>query len=160
MAKPGVERTVQQSLLDRLIDLDPTSSTERPMSWARSVAALKESVRLDVEWLLNTRRIAEPAPDRLEELQNSVYHYGLPDITSLSADAPETRSLLARMIESTVDAFEPRLADVKVTVEDTGEGAKRELHFTIEGLLRMEPSPEQIMFDTVLETTTCKFEVK
>jgi len=130
------------------------------MSWARSVSEFKESVRRDVEWLLNTRRIAEPAPDQLEELQDSLYHYGLRDITSLSADAPETRTKLCRRIENTVVAFEPRLADVKVTVEDTGEGAKRELHFSIEGLLRMEPNPEQVVFDTVLETTRCRFEVK
>jgi type VI secretion system protein ImpF len=160
MAKREVERTVQQSLLDRLIDHDPTSSTERPRTWAQSVSEFKQAVRRDVEWLLNTRRIADPAPEGFGEVQHSLYHYGLPDITSLSADSPETRQHLTRRIEEAVSEHEPRLESVRVGVVDTGEGAKRQLHFTIEGLLKMEPNPEQVVFDTMLEVTSGKFEIK
>ncbi len=160
MAKREVERTVQQSLLNRLIDRDPTGSTESPMTWAQSVAELKNSVRRDVEWLLNTRRISEPAPKELPEVQKSLYHYGLPDISSISADSPEARMHLTRRIEDAIVLFEPRLADVHVTVVDAGEGGDRQLHFVIEGLLRMEPHPEQIAFDTVLEMLSGEFQVK
>ncbi len=160
MAKKEVERTVQQSLLDRLIDRDPTGGTEPPMTWAQSVAELKNSVRRDVEWLLNTRRIAEPAPKELPEVQKSLYHYGLPDISSISADSPEARMHLTRRIEEASVLFEPRLADVHVTVVDTAEEGERQIHFVIEGLLRMEPHPEQIAFDTVLEMLSGEFQVK
>ena len=160
MARSEVERTAQQSLLDRLIDRDPMNSTEPRMTYAQSVSEFKQAVRRDVEWLLNTRRIPDPAPDSLGELQDSLYDYGLPDITSLSADSPEVRTQLARRIEDAVVLFEPRLADVKITVTDTGEGGTRQLRFVIEGMLRMEPNPEQVAFDTILDTTSCKFEVK
>ena len=86
MKSPGVERSVQQSLLDRLVDHDPRSSSEAPLTWAESVRQLKASLRHDLEWLLNTRRIPSPAPESLEELQRSLYHFGFPDITSLSRD--------------------------------------------------------------------------
>ena len=160
MAKREVERTVQQPLLDRLTDRDPMSATEARMTHAQSVSEFKQSVRRDVEWLLNTRRTPEPAPDSLGELQDSLYDYGLPDITSLSADSPEVRMQLARRIEKAITLFEPRLADVKISVTDTGEGGSRQLRFLIEGMLRMEPNPEQVAFDTILDTTNCNFEVK
>ncbi len=136
------------------------STTESRMTLAQSVSEFKQSVRRDVEWLLNTRRIPEPAPDSMVELKSSLYDYGLPDITSLSADSPEVRTQLVRRIEEAITLFEPRLADVKITVTDTGEGGTRQLRFLIEGMLRMEPNPEQVAFDTILDTTKCNFEVK
>jgi type VI secretion system protein ImpF len=160
MAKQAIERTAQQSLIDRLIDRDPMSSSEPRMTYAQSVSEFKEAVRRDVEWLLNTRRTPEPAPESMTELQRSLHDYGLPDITSLSADSPEVRMQLARRIEEAITLFEPRLAGVKITVTDTGEGGTRQLRFLIEGMLRMEPNPEQVAYDTVLDTTKCNFEVK
>ena len=35
--------------------------------------------------------------------------------------------------------------------------AKGRMKFVVEGLLRMEPNPERVMFDTVLETGSGKF---
>lgn len=152
MAKGDIERIVELSVFDRLIDDDPQSSHEAPMSRAESIERLKESVRRDIEWLLNTRRTPDTAPDALEELQRSLYHYGLPDTTSMSRDSVETRSRLARLVEQAITLFEPRLAGVRVTLaggEKTSIGAVR---FVIEGMLRMDPSPERVSFDTLLST--------
>src|SRR5207302_1846366 len=60
MAQLEVERTVQWSVLDRLIDTDPHSPAEPSFTWAQSVRELKRALRRDLEWLLNTRRIVEP----------------------------------------------------------------------------------------------------
>jgi len=49
---------------------------------------------------------------------------------------------------------------VRVTVAAVGEIARREVRFVVEALLRMEPSPEQVVFDTVLEISSSTFEVK
>ncbi len=160
MAPQGVERTVQRSVLDRLIDTDPDMNTEQPMTWAQSVRELKRAVRRDLEWLLNTRKIVEPAPEGFSELQRSLYHYGLPDITSLAAESVTARDWLRRKVEETITLFEPRLAGVRVTVATVDDEGRRELRFVIDGLLRMEPSPEQVVFDTVLEITSATFEVR
>jgi type VI secretion system protein ImpF len=161
MARTELERTVQQSLLDRLVDLDPKDGAEAPMTLAQSVRAFKASVRRDLEWLLNTRRTPEPVPDELDEVASSVYTYGLPDISSMSRDAIESRTKLLRHVERTIAQFEPRLARVRVSlVEEEAENARRELRFIIEAILRMDPNPEQVMFDTVLEITSGEYQVK
>jgi type VI secretion system protein ImpF len=160
MARREVEPAVQQSLLDRLIDRDPQSGGDPATSWAQSLKELKDSVRRDLEWLLNTRRIVAPAPEAFVELRDSVYHYGLPDISSLSAEAPDTRQRLMRQVEETIGRFEPRLSNVRVTPVKPEEGEARQVHFLVEALLEMEPSPEQVVFDTVLEMASCKFEVR
>jgi type VI secretion system protein ImpF len=152
MAKGEIERTVELSVFDRLLDDDPGTTAERAMTRAESIERLKESVRRDLEWLLNTRRIAETAPPSLEALQTSLYHYGLPDTSSMSRDSPEVRNRLARMVEQAITAHEPRLDGVRVTLaggEKTAIGAVR---FVVEALLRMDPSPERVSFDTVLAT--------
>ena len=160
MAPQEIERTVQRSVLDRLIDTDPDSSSEPPMTWAQSVRELKRALRRDLEWLLNTRRIVELAPEGFTELQRSLYHYGLPDITSLAAESVAARDWLRRQVEETITLFEPRLSGVHVTVAESDVAGRRELRFVIDGLLRMEPSPEQVVFDTVLEVTSATFEVR
>lgn len=160
MTPQEVERTVQWSVLDRLIDMDPDMSSEPPMTWAQSVRELKRAVRRDLEWLLNTRRIVELAPEGFPEVQRSLYHYGLPDITSLAAESVTARDWLRWKVEEAITLFEPRLASVGVTIATVEEEGRRELRFVIDGLLRMEPSPEQVVFDTVLEITSATFEVR
>ena len=160
MPPPEGDRTVQWSVLDRLIDTDPDATSEAPLTWAQSVRELKRGVRRDLEWLLNTRRIVEPAPETLPELRRSLYQFGLPDFTSASAESTDSRNWLRRQVEETISLFEPRLANVKVTVVAGEEAGRREVRFVVEALLKMEPSPEQVVFDTVLEVASATFEVK
>lgn len=150
------EPTLRLTVLDRLIADAPAGSRG---TWVGSVAELKRAVLRDIEWLLNTRRIATPAGDQHPEVQRSVYHFGLPDITSLSSDSHIARRRLRRNIEESIQLFEPRLSGVRVsTVEDDEEDVRR-IRFRIDGLLRMDPNPERVMFDTVLETASGEFVV-
>ena len=160
MARPEGARTVLWSVLDRLIDTDPGTSSEAPLTWGQSVQELKRGVRRDLESLLNARRIVTLAPEDYAELGHSLYHYGLPDITSLSAASVAARDWLRRQVEETIMLFEPRLANVRVTVSTVGDPGRREVRFVVEALLRMDPSPEQVVFDTVLEVSSATFEVK
>jgi len=162
MARGESETTVTLSILDRLIDREPREESEVPLTRAQSVRQLKASLRRDLEWLLNTRRIAEEAPESLEQLNRSLYNFGLPDFSAMSFANPRDRNRLLRSLESTIRLFEPRLDAVRVVpVEVTGEGqSKRMLRFQIEGLLKMDPAPEQVSFDTVLQLTSGEYEVK
>ena len=99
-------------------------------------------------------------PESYEELEKSLYGYGLPDVTNLSANSSRDRNRLLRMLESTIASFEPRLSGVKVTVVDAGSNSGRQLRFQIEGLLLMDPAPELISFDTVLQLSSGEYQVK
>ena len=153
MAKAEPERVVQQSVLDRLVDHDPSNRHESAVSRADSVQALKDSVRRDLEALLNTRRTAEVAPEGFVELAASAYHFGLPDISSMRRDAPETQERLTRLVEEAIALFEPRLTAVRVVAAPDERTPFGELRFVIEGTLQLDPVPERVTFDTVLEST-------
>ena len=121
---------------------------------------LKASLRHDLEWLLNTRRIPLELPESFVEVPESLFYYGFPDITSMSRDSRDSRIRLLRQVEETIATFEPRLANVKVSLGEADDNGRRELRFLIEGLLRMEPNPEQVVFDTVLEISSGEYHVK
>lgn len=159
--RADVERPVQRSLLDRLTDEEPYVAAERLPTREASVAALKVAVRRDLEWLLNTRRDLLTLPAELGEARRSMLRYGLPDLSSLPREGGDTGVRLARVVEEALALFEPRLAQVRVTAAvDPGVAWRAELRFTIEGLLRLDPAPERVVFDTVLEVARGEYQVR
>ena len=143
-----IERPVRPSVLDRLIDDDPKSNVEPPLTRSQSVRQFKTALRRDLEWLLNARRVITPVPEECEELARSVFTFGLPDITSMSKDSRESFERLARLIQSAIDVFEPRLGDVTVALREGDSKLLRDVHFVIDGILKLDPMPERVMFDT------------
>ncbi len=155
------EQSVSQSVLERLIDRDPKSQTpEMPLTRAQSARLLKASVRRDLEWLLNTRRTPEPAGKEYEDVEQSLYNYGLPDISSLNWQSSRDRQRLCRMLEDALKTFEPRLLHAKVVPLEALSGSQHVVRFQIEGMLDMDPAPEHISFDTVLRLTSGEYQVK
>ncbi len=119
MAKADPDVAVTPTLLDRLIDLEPKVAADPPASRSQSVRQLKASLRRDLEWLLNTRRIPDEAPETYRELHRSLYNFGLPDVTSMSLNSPRDRQRLLRLVEQTIAIFEPRLTAVRVRAVDS-----------------------------------------
>lgn len=151
MARGQGDVTVTLSVLDRLIDREPKNQVEAPLSRAQSVRILRNAVRRDLEWLLNSRSVAFGPDEALREVNRSLYVYGLPDYSAYAAASAADQAKLLREILGTIKLFEPRLADVRmVPVEMPGNGLK-EFKVRIEALLRMDPSPEPVSFDTVIE---------
>ena len=154
------ERSAQLSVLDRLIDADPKRTTEAPPTAAQSLKGLKAGLRRDIEWLLNTRQTPQEPPPDSAELQRSLHVYGLPDICSMSLHSNRDYRRLVRAMETALSTFEPRLRGIRVTLAPAADPTARVLRFQIEGMLRVEPVPEHVTFDTVLELTSGEYEVK
>jgi type VI secretion system protein ImpF len=154
------EQTVTQSVLERLIDRDPAVRSEPPPTRAQSVRLVKASLRRDLEWLLNTRRTPEAVGSEYRELEQSLFNFGLPDMTSLNWESGRDRARLARHLEQTLAIFEPRLRRLKVVPLEAAAGTQHVLRFQIEGLLDMDPSPELISFDTTLQLSSGQYDVK
>ncbi len=159
MSRKDYETLVTPSVLDRLIDYEPKMSQEAPKSQTTSLAELKQSVRRDLEWLLNTRNYPGELDERLEEAPKSVINFGLPDFTGVSAKNHNEIRRLNKAIETAIKNFEPRFLDLKVTLEPVSF-TDRTLRFRIEAFLNTEPNPEPITFDTILEVGSGDFAVK
>ena len=52
------------------------------------------------------------------------------------------------LIQSAIDVFEPRLTGVTVDLREGDSKVLRDVHFVIDGILRLDPMPERVMFDT------------
>lgn len=152
---------VTLSVLDRLADDDPRSpSAEAPLTRSESVRMLRNGVRRDLEWLLNTCRTPEEAGSSLPETESSVYNFGLPDFSSYAIASPKDQVRLVKVLQSAVKIFEPRLANVRIIPVEISPKGLRTMRIRIEGLLMMDPAPEHISFDTTLQLTTGDFSIK
>ncbi len=153
------EIRITPSLLDRLTDYEPKVSTEAPKSRSTSLGELKQSVKRDLEWLLNARSYPVEVDVDLEEVPKSVVAYGLPDFTGISARNHNDLKKITDQLETAISNFEPRLIDLNVTLEPVSS-TDRELRFRVEAFLNVEPTPEPVVFDTVLELGTGDFALK
>jgi type VI secretion system protein ImpF len=146
----AVERQIRitPSVFDRLIDLDPRTSTEPPKSRSATLEDLRISVRRDLEWLLSTRQ-ALYETDGLDEAPRSVAFYGVPDFTALGAMNPEEFGIFSENLRKAIEFFEPRLLDVEITFEPVST-TDRQIRFRIDARLDIDPAPEPISFDSVI----------
>lgn len=142
-------------LLDRLIDSEPTSNagTAERLSYADSIEALRVSVSKDLEDLLNTRRRWRSWDPAYAELDRSLAAYGLQDFATGALSDPRRREELRRVIEICILRFEPRITHLHVKLLESQDrsGAVR---LRIEALLKSDPAPEPIAFDTFVELDT------
>lgn len=158
MARTDNETRITPSILDRLLDFAPDISREPPASRAKSLRDLKQSVRRDLEWLFNTRNHSDEINEQLEEVSKSLAVYGLADFTGTGVKSPGEQKKLVQSLESAIKIFEPRLMDLRVSLEPIDD-IKRILHFRIEARLKVDPVPEPVTFDTVLQMGSGNFEV-
>jgi type VI secretion system protein ImpF len=161
----GIEaQRAQLPLLDRLIDDAPDVQLDAPLSPAEAVAMLRRGVRRDIEALLNARRRWRSWPQGYSELAQSPVGYGISDFAAGAFNDPAERDRLRVQIEQTIRRFEPRLAQVRVVLIDADNADNSTLESTlrlrIEALLRVEPAPEPIVFDTLVDPATAEVQVR
>lgn len=160
MARTELERTVQQSILDRLTDLQPKQLADPAWSRDESERAYRIAVQRDVEWLLNTRRTIVRIGPEHAEVRASVHEFGITDTTGVPVGTAEGRNRLVEEIRDAISRFEPRLMNVRVSMGEASQVKSPQVRFTIQATLRMDPSPEQVVFDTVLEIASGTYAVE
>ena len=160
MARIRPEQPLTPSLLDRLMDRDPEVQRETPKTRGQLLRDLKDSVRRDLENLLNTRARPLVVPAGLKELKQSLVNHGMPDFSWMPIGSAREREALARTLQGVIRQHEPRFKRVEVRLLENAEPLDRTLRFRIEALLHAEPAPEPVVFDSLLKPTTGDFEVK
>ena len=124
------------------------------------MSQLKMDVGRDLENLLNTRRRCVACPAEFQDVNKSLGVYGIPDFTGLNMSVPAERERARLEIERVVRRFEPRLKQVVVTLPENVDRSDRLLRLRITAVLRTEPVPERVVFDSELEPSTAAVEVK
>jgi type VI secretion system protein ImpF len=160
MAKIPKKQPLVPSVLDRLLQSDETGRRTRQKGRGQLLRELKESVRRDLEDLLNTRWRCVSWPPNLDELEVSLFNYGLPDFTGANLGSAEHQEEFRLIIKKVVERFEPRLRRVQVHLVKNPDPLDRTLRFRIDALLYAEPSPEPVVFDSSIEPLSASFEVK
>ena len=153
MAKIKAEVLVTQSLLDRLCDVEDWPTTRQ-----NSMRMYRESIKRDVEYLLNSRRPPIAGLQRYPNAAISVMNFGLPDMNSYGGSGQDQNALLIAIMQ-TLRNFEPRIQNLRVFLART-ETLTRSLRFHIEGRIQFDTMIEDIQFDTVLELTRGEYQVK
>lgn len=160
MATIKSDQPLVPSVLDRLIDDDPGMGVEAPKSRSQVLAELRQSVRRDLENLLNTRWCYGAWPPELSELDRSLVSYGTPDTSATDLGSSPGRAAFLREVRRIIRTFEPRLTSVSIKQLENIDFADRTLRFRIDGMLHAYPAPEPVVFDSALEPATGEFEVR
>ncbi len=115
---------------------------------------LRDSVRRDLENMLNTRfRMVEPSKE-YPELKKSLLNYGLPDLATINIFDKIRRQEFIDHLETLLTEFEPRFKSVKISFMENKNTADKTLRFKIDAVLYADPSPEVVVFDSTLEPVT------
>ena len=94
MAELTQKERLQPSLLDRLTDDSPNERHESRDKHVISPARLRECVRRDLTWLLNTTNLAALEDlDEHPQVARSVLNYGMPDLAGHIASSVDVRAL-------------------------------------------------------------------
>jgi type VI secretion system protein ImpF len=159
MARIPEDQQLVPSVLDRLLDDEPENSRETAKSRHQVLRELKQSVSRDLENLLNSRWRCTHWPPDLEELDESLVNYGIPDFSGVNFGSAESREQLRAIVENAIRKYEPRFKRVTVTLLGNADSTDRRLRLRIDALLYAEPAPEPVVFDSQLEPASGSFAV-
>lgn len=154
MARVDKKKKLRPSILDRLFDDQPDNQNEMDLGQHQKLKQLRRSVRRDLENLMNARfRVMEPN-EEYTQLDDSLLNYGLPDLATVNITDLEKRKEFTKRMEKILKGFEPRFKNVSVSYLDNKDNLDRTLRFRIDATLYADPSPEIVVFDSVLEPVT------
>lgn len=139
------------SILDRLLDEAPHIQVEADKNRNQQMRDLRNSVKRDLQNLLNTRYRMLAPPEEFKQLELSLLNYGLPDLATINIADVEKKKSFTRLLEKILRNYEPRFKTVKVTHQDSKDNTDRTLKFRIDATLYADPAPEIVVFDSVLD---------
>jgi type VI secretion system lysozyme-like protein len=145
MAKPRSIDGASSLLFEKLTDLDPRSGRDPQLFRVQGLDDLKDSVRRELERLIDTRRFVTFEQSAATSPPNTVLEYGIPDWTTLGPFDVVAQAGYARALRDAIRVYEPRLHNPMVkAVKDTKRPDK--LNFVISGELHLGTMIEPVSF--------------
>lgn len=149
----------EPGLFDKLFDDAPRSSVI-PALRRLSAEELKDTIARDLEALLNTRTVfVKEDFTHFPECDSSVLTYGLNDFANLSIASHNDREFICNSIQRAIAHHEPRLNEVKVSLEVKRRGSN-DLYFGISAKLNTGSEQEEaVNFDALLQPAILHYSV-
>jgi type VI secretion system protein ImpF len=153
---------LQPSLLDRLTDNDPERKLESRDSRVLSPSRLRDCVRRDLAWLMNTTHLkATQDLDDHPLVARAVLNYGLPDLAGHTTSTLNSATVEQSIRKAILD-FEPRLVARTLRVKlvlDEKQMNHNAMSFDIEAELWAQPIPLRLFLRTAIDLESGSIEV-
>ena len=123
--------------------------------------ALRDTVKRDLAWLLNTTNLGAVADlEAYPHVRTSVLNYGVPDLTG-KAHSHRVVLQRARDIRNAVRAFEPRIAEKTVHVEPSPDRQRENsITYVIHGDITAAVQALPVSFKTDVDADTSTVTVR
>lgn len=151
MEKLSKQEQAQPSLLDRLVRSDAPVGND-----AISARRLREILKRDLVWLLNTGNLEEVEDlSSYAQVASSVINYGIPDVTGSYITNAHLPALEKRM-EKAIRLFEPRILknSIKVKALRNEEQAGNSIRFEIQCDMWSHPNFEHLALRLEMDMDT------
>lgn len=164
MAELKSQERLQPSLLDRLIDDDPTSKHETDDKRTLTKQALRQAVLRDLSWLLNATGHGPPMDEKqFPNAYRSVLNFGVPTMSGQFASTMQRASMEQTLRQAIVN-FEPRILPRTLEVEVVLEGYAMDSHnhvgLVIRGMLWAQPVPLEFLVRSRIDLEEGRFLVE
>lgn len=157
MADQQLSERLQPSLLDRLTDDDPRKTVETRSHRVIDLDKLRDIVRRDLAWLLNTTNFA--ASEDLERFPNvakSVLNYGIPDTAGQRITDLRGRGI-EQILKRAIETFEPRIMKNTLKISYSDKARRDEtavIAFDVRGQLWAQPIPLELFIRSEVDVTS------
>lgn len=156
MFKSKTKECARATLLDRLADENPHVAEEAKPLRTLDRAGLRQSVRRELERLLNTR--ASYPPDVLNRQERTALNYGIPDYYHLSPKSPADHRILESDLSRAISFYEPRLREVQVAIQSYDEDRKA-LIASVNGVIVVESIRDPVSFPFTIQLKDGEFKL-
>ncbi len=150
---------ITASLLHRLIDNEPHQVQEQGEGYIIDYACLQQEIRKNLENVLNTRLNLFNFPHQYPLIKTSILNYGMPNFSRQYYVTVQKQRELCENIKSVIEAYEPRLQNVKVHVMSIEAKEYCSLVIRIQGLIPMRLDSKQAVFESNLDISSYQFSV-
>jgi type VI secretion system protein ImpF len=156
MADRTITERLQPSLLDRLTDTEPEAKTENRDARVIDLKRLREIVRRDLSWLLNTNNADTLIdPERFPHATRSVLNYGVREVSGDFTSVERVAEMRAS-IQRAIEWYEPRIKPGTLDVALRADAGRSQavLVFDIRADMWAQPLPQELYLRSEIDITT------
>lgn len=138
------------SILEKLLDDNASQISQEFRQSTIDITMIIESVKNNLENLLNTRSLIFTNKYQWPILEKSLINYGVKDFSNVNLANHNICAQFCSEVESRIRIFEPRLKKVTVQIMSFNESSDHVLRLRIQGVLPFAYGEELITLDSML----------